>query len=551
MTTGRPAGLAGRRLLRAAALIAAITAVARVAGFGRTVVFGRTVGGECVGAVYQTANTIPNIIFDIVAGGTLAALVVPLLAPAFVGRGRQVAAQTLSALLTWTLLVMTAVAGALAALAGVLTSVLIGSGQCAGAHALATRMLLVFAPQVIFYGLAIVLAGTLQAAERFSWPALAPLLSSATVITAYLIYGALAGPGRSAEQLTTADELVLSLGTTLGVVVLAGCLVPAAARLGLRVRPTLRFPEGTAGQVRRAAIAGGVTLGAQQVAAGLVIWLSNDGTSTGTVVVVTLAQTVFLLPWAVLAVPVATSAFPRLSGLWDAGDRPAFTALTDRTSRVVIAAAALGTAAFVAAAEPIATVLLDPTTTPAHSAFAPAIVAFTAGLLGWSLVALLSRACYAANRVGTAALAQVAGWAVVVASDLLFWWLAPTSYRAVVLALGNTLGVTVAAALLIGLASRRGVLTGTGTLVTHIARAAVAAAAGGVAGWSVGRLAHGPGVVMAIVLGLAAGALGMAVAAGALTLIDRSLLDRGLLRREYLDRPRHDLAQLRRGGRPE
>ena len=428
-------------MLRCRALIAAIPAAPRVARFGRPVVCGRTVGGEGVGAVYQTANTIPNIIFDIVAGGTLAALVVPLLAPAFVGRGRQVAAQTLSALLTWTLLVMTAVAGALAALAGVLTSVLIGSGQCAGAHALATRMLLVFAPQVIFYGLAIVLAGTLQAAERFSWPALAPLLSSATVITAYLIYGALAGPGRSAEQLTTADELVLSLGTTLGVVVLAGCLVPAAARLGLRVRPTLRFPEGTAGQVRRAAIAGGVTLGAQQVAAGLVIWLSNDGTSTGTVVVVTLAQTVFLLPWAVLAVPVATSAFPRLSGLWDAGDRPAFTALTDRTSRVVIAAAALGTAAFVAAAEPIATVLLDPTTTPAHSAFAPAIVAFTAGLLGWSLVALLSRACYAANRVGTAALAQVAGWAVVVAADLLFWWLAPASYRAVVLTLGSYLGV--------------------------------------------------------------------------------------------------------------
>src|SRR5262249_35772187 len=159
-----------------------------------------------------------------------------------------------------------------------------------------------------------------------------------------------------------------------------------------------------------------------------------------------------------------------------------------------------------------ATVLLDPTTTPAHSAFAPAIVAFTAGLLGWSLVALLSRALYAANRVGTAALAQVAGWGVVVVADLLFWWLAPASYRAVVLALGSPPGVTVAAALLIGLASRRGVLAGMGTLIAHIARAAVAAAAGGIAGWTIGRLAHGPGVVMAIVLGLAAGALGMAVA---------------------------------------
>jgi hypothetical protein len=57
--------------------------------------------------------------------------------------------------------------------------------------------------------------------------------------------------------------------------------------------------------------------------------------------------------------------------------------------------------------------------------------------------------------------------------------------------------------------------------------------------------------VTAIAFGLAAGALGMAVAAGVLALIDRSLLDRGLLSREFIDRPRHDLAQLRRGGRPQ
>ena len=56
-------------------------------------------------------------------------------------------------------------------------------------------MLVVFAPQVVFYGLGVVLGGALQAAERFTWPALAPLLSSATVIAAYLIYGALAAPG--------------------------------------------------------------------------------------------------------------------------------------------------------------------------------------------------------------------------------------------------------------------------------------------------------------------------------------------------------------------
>lgn len=515
----------GRRLRQAAALIALITVVARVAGFGRTVVFGRTVGGGCVGAVYQTANTIPNIVFDIVAGGTLAALVVPLLAPTFAERGREAAAQTFSALLTWTVLVLTVVTAAVVGLADVISHALLGEGQCPGAVDLATRMLLVFAPQILCYGVGVVLGGTLQAAERFTWPALAPLLSSVTVIIAYLIYGAMAGPGQSAAELSTGAELVLSVGTTAGVVVLAGSLVPAAARLGLHVRPTLRFPPGLARPARRAAIAGGATLGAQQLSTAVMIWLANDGTTTGTVVVVTLAQTVLLLPWAVLAVPVATSAFPRLSALWDSGRDAPFRALSARAARVVIAAAAIGTAAFVAAAEPLAIVLLDPATTPAHAAFAPAIVAFTAGLIGWAVVAVMSRALYAARSVGTAALAQVAGWCVVVVADLVLAAARPAADRAVVLALGTTLGVGVAAVALVVLARRRSALAAAGPIAGHAARAVCAAAAGSVLGWLVGRHATGHGVLPAVGLGALAGAVGVVVSVGVLAVLDRTLVD--------------------------
>ena len=69
-----------RTLLGAAAFIATLTILARIVGFARTAVLGRTVGADCVGSVYQTTNTLPNIVFDVVAGGTLAAVVVPLLA---------------------------------------------------------------------------------------------------------------------------------------------------------------------------------------------------------------------------------------------------------------------------------------------------------------------------------------------------------------------------------------------------------------------------------------------------------------------------------------
>ena len=97
-------------------------------------------------------------------------------------------------------------------------------------------MLLVFLPQVVLYGLGVVLTGVLQAHRRFLGPALAPLLSSLVVIGAYLAYGAQARgrPRRRSRPSRSRQELTLSVGTTLGVVVLAGSLLLPLRRTGLR-----------------------------------------------------------------------------------------------------------------------------------------------------------------------------------------------------------------------------------------------------------------------------------------------------------------------------
>ncbi len=203
-----------RNLFRAAALIAAITVVARLAGFLRTFVFARTVGSSCVGVVYQTANTVPNIVFDIVAGGTLTALVVPLVAPHLATGDRQAAGRTVSALLSWAIVSLCAVGLLIFAFSGPITRLLLGPQPCAGADDLGRRMLIVFAPQVVLYGCAVIVAGTLQAAERFSWPALAPLMSSLVVIGAYLAFNAMKTGNGIAASLPTTAELVLSVGTT-------------------------------------------------------------------------------------------------------------------------------------------------------------------------------------------------------------------------------------------------------------------------------------------------------------------------------------------------
>ena len=126
-----------------------------------------------------------------------------------------------------------------------------------------------FAPQVWLYGLAVVSAGVLQAHHRFLAAAAAPLLSSVVVIIAYLSYAALAAPSANDEptQLTGQALAALGWGTTLGVLRpgRSARLVPLG-RLGLRLRPRLRFAEGDRSVIMTIAAAGivGLVLAAAQ-----------------------------------------------------------------------------------------------------------------------------------------------------------------------------------------------------------------------------------------------------------------------------------------------
>src|SRR6201986_692091 len=182
-------------------MIGVITVLARLVGFGRQVVFAHPVGTTCLGTAYTTANMVPNIIYDVVLGGALSSVVVPVLAgPAgrlgASGAGGAEARRIASALLTWTVLLLVPVSAVLALAAHPIVSALLSGatgcprGPLAGVGA---RMLIVFAPQVLVYGLAVVLYGILQSHRRFGAPALAPLLSSLVVIGAYAAFGEVGG----------------------------------------------------------------------------------------------------------------------------------------------------------------------------------------------------------------------------------------------------------------------------------------------------------------------------------------------------------------------
>ncbi|WP_075015959.1 murein biosynthesis integral membrane protein MurJ [Geodermatophilus obscurus] len=479
--------MSGRRVAQgvagAAALIAVLTVLARLAGFGRTLVFTNAVGTGSTGDTYIAANTVPNIVFEVVAGGALASLVVPMLAGGIATGDREQVRRTASALLGWTLLVLVPLAALVALLAEPIARVLLDGGTDAEV-ALAARFLLVFAPQVVLYGLGIVLTGVLQAHRRFAGPAIAPLLSSVVVAGAYAVF-ALLGGARSADGLSTPAELVLGVGTTLGVVALTLPLLLPLRRLGLRLRPALRFPVGAAPRVRRLALAGVLTLAGQQLVAAVAIRLASDGPD-GTQVVYTAGLTLFLVPWAAVAVPLATSVYPLLAERADTGDDAGYRrALAPVT--VLVLVATLGAAAVLAAvAGPMARVFLLAGPADDVAALRDTILGFAPGLAGYGLVAVLTRALYARGLWKAPTACVLGGWLLAVAADVVLARALPPADRALALAAGHSLGVTVAGLALLAVTARvaPGGLAG---LARSGLPALLAAAAGTAAGLATAR----------------------------------------------------------------
>jgi putative peptidoglycan lipid II flippase len=508
-------GIAG-----AAALIAVITVVSRVVGLGRWLAFSGSVGTTCTGTAYMTANLLPNVLFEVVAGGALAASVVPLLAAPLVRRDRAEVDRTASALLTWavvTLLPLSLLLGVLARpLVGLFPVEQSGAAGCSWTTDAAARMLVVFAPQVVLYGIGIVLAGVLQAHRRFAAPAAAPLLSSVVVIASYLVFGSMVDSlSRAADGMPPRSaELVLSVGTTLGVVALSLPLLVPIARCGVRLRPTLSFPAGVAGRARGLAAAGLAGLVAQQGIVLLTLRLSNSHGGTGAITVYQYVQAVYLLPYAVLAVPLAIAAFPQLSERAAAGDGAGYAATLARSTRAVLVAASLGVCVLVAVAPAVGAFFTaidagqDASGSAALSALSPALTAFAPGLVGFCLVAHLGRALFAVGHARWAATATVGGWTVAGALSVLLV-LGGTDGgadpRTTLVGLGaaSSLGMGVAGlGLLAG--ARRARVGGAVPqgLLAGLPRAALAVAAAGTVGTVAGRLSTDA------VLGQGAGALG-------------------------------------------
>lgn len=459
LTSANQGAKTGASLGAKAGQVGTFTLASRLLGFLRWVVQAATVGSGAMAGAYSSANQIPNVFYEVVVGGALAGTVVPLLAGAIAHGQREKVRETASGLLGLTLAVLVPLAVLMALFAEPLAQLLVtsdtrmGADKAAivywgGSHQLVVAFLRMFALQIPLYGLGVVLTGVLQAYNRFTWPALAPIFSSLVVMLTYGIYGALIDAGHYAQAVLT-----LGWGTTAGVAALSLPLLWPVHRLGLGLRARLRLPAGTFTQLRSLAGAGIAALIAQQISVLTVVAVARRYGSAGTIAIYQYTQAIYVLPYAVLAVPLATVVYPQLAARLAAKHVSRETKdLIANSTALVTLAACVGSGALMLGA-PVAQQVFGLIT--AVDYMGAALVAFAPGLVGYALIYQLTRVLYVLDAARSAALATCLGWLVVAGASWVFSANAKGSAVLVYLGVASSAGMSLAGVALALVLARR------------------------------------------------------------------------------------------------
>jgi len=422
------------------AAIAAGTLASRLTGFLRTIVIAAALG-QFLGDPYNVANTIPNILYDLLLGGVLSSVVLPLLVQAAHddSDGGEAYAQRLFSVVVAVLTV--------AAVLGVLLApqiVHLYGGKLTGADRdLATTFARYFLPQVLFYGAGAVFTAVLNTRGSLALPMWAPVLNNLVVIASGGLFLAITRSAPHAGQLTHGQILVLAAGTTGGIVVQTLALLPGLRAVGFR--PRLRADWRASPLVAAGPFAAWMVGYVVTNQLGYLV-IVNLATASGRArgdpgfgySAYTYAYVLFSLPYAVVAVTVITALFPRMSrsatehrrgdiaNTLAAGLNLSGTLLVPATGLLVALGPLLGAVVFAHGNTDLSNARLTGAT----------LAAFGIGLVPFSAFQLQLRAFLALRDSRTPALVNVAITAINVLADLALYVALPARQKVVGLALG-------------------------------------------------------------------------------------------------------------------
>ncbi len=423
---GGGAGGGTGALQRAALGMAAGTGISRLTGLVRIIVLAYVLGATHLADAYNLANTTPNMLYDVVLGGVLAATFIPVFVDRLATRDEWEAWRAISSIVTIAVVLLVAMTVIFWLLAPQVIDAYTALDRATGAAAIqrlaaekavATTLLRWFVPQVALYGLISLLTALLNTRRRFAAPMWVPVANNVVVIGVLLWFHAMVPkfPSLATAGAHRSQLVLLGLGTTLGVVLQALMLIPSLRGVGLGKLRWRWDPRHEA--VQTVIRLGGWTFGfvlANQVALYIVLALAVAAAGSDPVSSYTYAYTFMQMPYAVVAVSIMSAVTPDLSERWATGDAAGFRKRLTvglRATLAVILPAAVG---LIVLAKPAVALLLGHGSTSVHNADSTgsALAMFSLGLPGFCAYLYIVRVLQAMQRT------RVAFWLYVVENGL-------------------------------------------------------------------------------------------------------------------------------------
>ncbi len=303
-----------RSLARSTAIMSVGTLVSRLTGVIRLAVIVAALGvvETRLTDAYNLANTAPNIIYELVLGGVVTSLFVPLFVELLEKESRERAWEVMSAILNVCLLILSVITviGVLAApwIAHFYALRLEGSEVVAQERVI-TFLLRLFIPQIVLYGLYFIVAGMLNANKRFGPPMFTPIVNNLVVIAAFLWFSRMYGVV-TLEEATTSQLLLMGLGTTLSVAPMGLLLLPYLRRFG-SYRLTLSLDHPSIKKLLRLSVFVIGFVVVNQLGYLVIQWLANA--EQGAYSAYISASTFFLMPIGLFVWSLTTALLPGLS----------------------------------------------------------------------------------------------------------------------------------------------------------------------------------------------------------------------------------------------
>ena len=343
-----------RGILVNSAVMAAGTVVSRFSGFIRSTLLVAALGLGLHADLFTIANTVPNMLYILLAGGVFNAVLVPQLVRSMKNDADGGAAYadrvvTLAVLFLGTVTVLLVVA------APWVMDLLLTSKYEDPALAEERQSAIDFAryclPQVFFYGMFVLVGQILNARGRFGPMMWAPIANNVIAIAVLVVYLYWFGAASTSEQdggFTPGQEALLGIGSTLGIAAQLLVLVPYLRAAGVRIRPRFDFRGTGLGHTLRLAVWTVLFVIVNQAAYVVVVKLASGGTASaadGTgITIYSSAFLVVMVPHSIITVSLATAILPRLSAHAAARDHAALggtLVTTIRTALVVVVPFAL------------------------------------------------------------------------------------------------------------------------------------------------------------------------------------------------------------------